>query len=144
MHQLPPEFLTLLQRKERAVIDLFQDARSYLLELHPAGNELLYHTHALTPVFSLSEKLADAYCMLPIYKAHVNLGFNRGTLLRDPHQLLQGTGRWIRHIPIATPADYRNAAVTELVQAAIAYAIKDQDRPSKVYGETISKIAPAG
>lgn len=141
MHQLPPEFLILLQRKERAVIDLFQDARSYLLELHPTCNELLYHTHALTAVFSLSEKLADAFCMLPIYKAHVNLGFNRGTLLRDPHQLLQGTGRWIRHIPIATPADYRKAEVTDLVQAAIAYAIKDQDRPAKVTGRTISKIA---
>jgi hypothetical protein len=140
MQDLPAEFLTLLRRKERKVIDLFEDARAFLLELHPTSNELLYHTHALTSVLSVSDRLADAYCMLPIYTKHVNLGFNRGTLLPDPERLLKGTGKWIRHVPIATPADYRNPAVAALVRAAADYARRDQDRPSGCVGQIISKL----
>jgi hypothetical protein len=136
-----PDFLALLQTKTPALVDLFLDARAFLLSLHPDANELLYHTHALTAVFSISERLGDAYCMLPVYTNHVNLGFNKGTLLPDPHQLLTGTGNLIRHIDIAVPADYRNSNVTDLVQDAIAFAKADMDKPGKAVGQTISKIA---
>lgn len=135
-----PDFLSLLEYKSGELIDLFCDLRSFMLDMHPACNELLYHTHALTTVFSISEKLGDAYCMIPIYTDHLNLGFNKGTLLDDPHGLLQGTGTLIRHIPVRKAGDYRNPKVKRLVQAAIDLAIEDMTRPTKSRGETISKI----
>lgn len=135
-----PDFLFLLEFKNQKLIELFKDLRNYILEIHPASNEMLYHTHALTTVFSLSEKLADAFCMIPVYTNHLNLGFNKGTLINDPHKLLQGTGNLIRHIPIDTAADYRNKKVKDLVKAAINFAIKDMDKPSQSTGMTISKI----
>ena len=135
-----PDFLRHLQLKDQDLIDLYTDLRTFILELHPTSNELLYHTHALTSVFSITEKLGDAYCMIPIYTAHLNLGFNKGTLLKDPHQLLQGTGNLIRHIPIAKPSDYRNAKVKSLVNEAAAFAIADLDAPTKAKGKTISKM----
>lgn len=135
-----PDFLSLLEYKSGEVIDLFCDLRSFMLDMHPACNELLYHTHALTTVFSISEKLGDAYCMIPIYTDHLNLGFNKGTLLDDPHGLLQGTGTLIRHIPVRKSGDYRNAKVKRLVQAAIDLAIEDMTKPTKSTGQTISKI----
>ena len=136
-----PDFLFLLELKEKKVIDLFKDARAFILDICPASNEILYHTHALTTVFSLSDKLSDAFCMLPIYTNHLNLGFNKGTVLKDPHQLLTGTGNLIRHIPVETPADYRNKKVKDLVQAAVDLAIRDMNKPGKLTGATISKIA---
>jgi len=135
-----PDFGFLLEHKEQALIDLFSDLRDYILELHPDSNEMLYHTHALTAVFSISDKLSDAFCMLPIYTNHLNLGFNKGTLLKDPHKLLTGTGNLIRHIDVKKPADYRNPKVKALIQEAIAFAIKDMPKPSKVKGITVSKI----
>jgi hypothetical protein len=135
------DFLRLLERKDQALIDLYTDLRAFMLDLHPEANELLYHTHALTSVYSITEKLGDTYCMLPIYTAHLNLGFNKGTLLKDPHKLLQGTGNLIRHIPISKPGDYRNAKVKALVKEAAAFAIADLDAPTKAQGRTISKIA---
>lgn len=135
-----PDFLPLLELKEQPLITLFKDLRAYILDIYPESNELLYHTHALTAVFSISEKLTDAFCMLPIYTNHVNLGFNKGTLIADPHKLLTGTGNLIRHIPVSKPSDYRNKKVEELVRAAIAFAIKDMDKPTKSTGKTISKI----
>jgi len=135
-----PDFLFLLELKERKIIELFKDVRDFILEIHPGSNEILYHTHALTTVFSISDKLADAFCMLPIYAHHLNLGFNKGTLLNDPHQLLKGTGNLIRHIPIDSSTDYRNKKVEDLVRSAVAFAIRDMDKPTNASGMTISKI----
>jgi hypothetical protein len=135
-----PDFLSFLRLKEPALIELFEDARKFVLEIYPDANELLYRTHALTAVFSVSERLGDAYCMLPIYTNHVNLGFNRGTRLPDPHKLLTGTGSLIRHIDITVPGDYRNKKVKDLVQSAIDFAISDMDKPSRSVGLTVSKI----
>lgn len=135
-----PDFLSLLELKEKNIITLFKDLREYILEIHPDSNEMLYHTHALTTVFSISEKLADAYCMINIYSNHLNLGFNKGTLIKDPHKLLAGTGNLIRHIPVAVPVDYRNKKVKDLIKSAVDFAIKDMDKPTKSLSQTISKI----
>jgi len=135
------DFLFLLELKERKIIELFKDVREFILEIHPGANEILYHTHALTTVFSISDKLADAFCMLPIYTNHLNLGFNKGTLINDPYKLLQGTGNLIRHIPIDDSRDYRNKKVKDLVRSAVKFAIQDMEKPTTASGMTISKIS---
>jgi hypothetical protein len=135
-----PDFLFLLELKEKKLIELFKDLREYILEIYPDSNELLYHTHALTSVFSISDKLADAFCMLPVYANHMNLGFNKGTLITDPFKLLKGTGNLIRHIPVDSSEDYRNKKVKDLVNSAVAFAMKNMDKPTKFKGTTISKI----
>lgn len=135
-----PDFLILLELKEKDLIKLFKELRSFVLDMYPNSNEMLYHTHALTAVFSISDKLADAFCTIPIYSNHLNLGFNKGTLLKDPHQLLKGTGNLMRHIPIAAAADFQNKKVKDLLQAAIDFAIRDMEKPAKSIGQTISKI----
>lgn len=135
-----PDFQFLLDFKDQEVVELFSDLREYILELHPDCNELVYHTHALTAVFSISDKLSDAFCMLPIYTNHLNLGCNKGTLLKDPNKLLTGTGNLIRHIDVKKSTDYRNPKVKALIQEAIDFAIKDMDKPTKSIGATISKI----
>lgn len=78
--------------------------------------------------------------MIPIYTNHLNLGFNKGTLLEDPDKLLTGTGNLIRHIPIKTIADYQNEKVKNLIKSAAEFAINDLDKPLKAIGKTISKI----
>ena len=135
-----PDFLFLLELKEKKLIDLFKHLRKYILDIYPDSNEILYHTHALTAVFSISDKLSDAYCMIPIYTNHLNLGFNKGTLLNDPNKLLKGTGNLIRHIPIDIAGDYNNKKVKDLIKAAVNFAIKDMDKPTRSLGLTISKI----
>lgn len=140
LRKIHPDFLYLLEFKEQKLIDLFKDLREYILDLYPNSNEIVYHTHALTSVFSISDKLTDAFCMLPIYSNHLNLGFNKGTLLKDPNKLLTGTGNLIRHVPIQNPTDYRNKKVKDLIKAAVDFAISDMDKPTKSIGKTISKI----
>jgi len=140
LRPIHPDFQFLLAFKDRELINLFKDLREYILEFYPNCNELIYHTHALTAVFSISDRLSDAFCMLPIYTNHLNLGFNKGTLLKDPNKLLTGTGNLIRHIDIKQVSDYRNPEVKALIQEAIEYAVENMDKPTKSMGKTISKI----
>ena len=135
-----PDFRILLELKDKNLMELFVDLRDFIIEQYKDCYELLYHTHALTAVFSVSDKLQDAFCMLPIYSNHLNLGFNKGTLLKDPHKLLTGTGNLIRHIDIRTKSDYRNPRVKALIKESIHFSLKDLDKPTKWPGMTISKI----
>lgn len=138
-----PDFLYHLEMKEQPLIELFKDVRQFILELAPDSNELLYHTHALTAVFSITDKLGDAFVHIPIYTNHLNLGFNEGALLEDPHNLLRGTGKAIRHLEVKTSADYRKDEVRELVMSAITMAEDGLNKPVKSKGKTISKIKTA-
>lgn len=126
--------------KEEKLVDTYIQLRNMILALNPAANELLYHTHALTSVYSISEKLSDAFCHIPIYSNHLNLGFNRGTLLSDPDKLLEGTGKLIRHIPIKSISDFDNKKTKSLIKHAIEFATNDMTKETKLKGETISKI----
>ena len=140
LRAIHPDFQFLLDFIEQGVIDLFSDLRQYILELYPGSNELLYHTHALTAVFSISEKLGDAFCHIPVYSQHINLGFNKGTSLKDPNQLLTGTGKLIRHMEVNKPSDYRNPNVRKLIEEAIDFALNDMDKPTKSTGRPYLKL----
>lgn len=140
IRDIHPDFINFLKYKEEKIIDTFIDLRTSILSIYPESVELLYHTHALTAAFSLSEKLSDAFCMIPIYTNHMNLGFNKGTLIQDPNKLLKGTGKLIRHIPIKNKSDYSNDLVRNLIKSAIKFAIEDMETKGSKTGITISKI----
>lgn len=132
LRSLHPDFKKLLNYKHQELIELFYDLRNYILEFYPESIELVYHAHALTAVFCISDKLSGAFCMIPIYTNHLNLGFNKGTLLKDPNNLLTGTGNLIRHIDIKKANDYRNPKVKALITEAVNFAIKNIDKPNKL------------
>jgi hypothetical protein len=129
-----------LERKEQSLIDLYSGLRDYILDIHPTSNELLYHTHALTSLYSVSEKMSDGFCMIVIYTNHLNLAFNEGTLLADPHKLLQGTGKLMRHIPISTEGDFKNDKVLAMIKSAIEMATEGSTAKTMNQGLTITKI----
>ncbi|WP_226789050.1 DUF1801 domain-containing protein [Polaribacter porphyrae] len=135
-----PDFLKHLKHKEDALINLYLGLRDFILEIHPKSNELLYHTHALTSLYSVSKKMSDGFCMIPIYTNHLNLAFNKGTILNDSNKLLQGTGKWMRHISIKTEVDFKNKEVEKLIQSAIDLALEDSTAKEMNKGITISKI----
>ena len=140
LRPLHPDFQSVLETKPQSLVELYIDLRNFVLELYPDSNELLYHTHALTSLFTVSEKMGDGFCHIPVYSEHLNLGFNEGTLLSDPNNLLQGTGKLIRHIPVKATTDYRNPEVKALLQEAIDMALEDLTSPPKSKGKTISKF----
>lgn len=135
-----PHFQHYLDFKEKKLIDLYCQLRQWIFEINPDFNELLYHTHALVSVYSLSDRLSEAYCMIPIYSKHLNLGFHHGAILEDRNNILQGTGKRIRHIPIQSIKDFRNQKVEILLNQAIHLQLDDMETARKKERLTISKI----
>ena len=61
-----------------------------------------------------------AFAYVNAFKAHVNVGFFRGAEIADPKGLLEGTGKFMRHVKLSPEADVDTAALTTLIETAYA------------------------
>ena len=76
--------------------------------------ELLHDGHPTACV-------ADAaYAYVNAFKAHVNVGFFRGAEIADPEQLLEGTGKFMRHVKLRPASQVDAAALMKLIETAYA------------------------
>ena len=74
--------------------------------------ELLHDGHPTACV-------ADAaFAYVNAFKAHVNVGFFRGAEIADPEHLLEGTGRFMRHVKLGPERDVDAAALMKLIATA--------------------------
>ena len=64
-------------------------------------------------------KSGGLICYLHATKNHVNLGFENGADLPDPDQLLEGTGKNMRHIKFRLDQDIDESAVTAILRQAL-------------------------
>ena len=135
-----PDFDRILSNTPLAMQCLYRDIRQLVLQACPTCNELLYHTHALSSVYSLSDKLKHAFCHIPVYSNHINLGFNMGADLDDPDGILSGSGKKIRHISIRESSDLSHPAIVRLLADAVLLAESQLDGPRKIEAQVISKI----
>ncbi len=61
-------------------------------------------------------------CALVSHKNHVNLQIWGGAGLKDPSDLLEGTGEAMRHIKLAVDAKYDTSALAAIVKQAALLA----------------------
>jgi len=74
--------------------------------------ELLHDGHPTACV-------ADAaFAYVNAFTSHVNVGFFRGAELADPARLLEGAGKYMRHVKLRPDRDVDAAALVKLVDAA--------------------------
>ena len=59
-----------------------------------------------------------AFGYVSAYKAHVNIGFFQGAALPDPHHLLEGSGKRMRHVKLHWGKPVDAEALTALITAA--------------------------
>ena len=52
-----------------------------------------------------------AFGYVNAFRAHVNVGFFRGAEIADPARLLEGTGKFMRHVKLRPDADVDAAAL---------------------------------
>lgn len=76
--------------------------------------ELLHDGHVTACV----EDAAFAY--VGAFKAHVKVGFFRGAEIADPDGLLEGTGKFMRHVKLRPESDVNATALVELIERAYA------------------------
>ena len=76
--------------------------------------ELLHDGHPTACV-------ADAaFAYVNAFTAHVNLGFFRGAQLEDPARVLEGAGKFMRHVKLRPEKNVDATALTILIDTAYA------------------------
>jgi hypothetical protein len=59
-----------------------------------------------------------AFGYVNAFKAHVNVGFFRGAEISDPDGLLEGTGKFMRHVKLTPERDVNAPALAKLIRTA--------------------------
>ena len=67
------------------------------------------------------KKMSEHFCYIGVFKSRINLGFFYGSELPDPENLLEGTGKLLRHIKIGQVEQLENPAVRDLIEVASGY-----------------------
>src|SRR5262245_15588959 len=120
----PPseELIEKLSQFDLRVGELALGLREIVLAEVPSAVEKLFRVYALVFRYSLTGKMADAFCQVVVYPKGVNLMFNRGAELDDPDGILVGDGKIIRHIKVRRPEDLNNPYLRKFIRAALKNA----------------------
>ena len=59
-----------------------------------------------------------AFCYVNAFTAHVNVGFFLGAHIADPQSLMEGTGKFMRHVKLRPDRDVDEAALEKLIEVS--------------------------
>jgi hypothetical protein len=59
-----------------------------------------------------------AFAYVNAFRSHVNVGFFRGAEISDPAGLLEGTGKFMRHVKLRPGSHVDASALRDLIEAA--------------------------
>jgi hypothetical protein len=97
--------------------DLGTLARHWFGVIRDRGDDVRELMHDGCPTACVTDA---AFAYVNAFKAHVNVGFFRGAELADPAGLLEGTGKYMRHVKLRPDEDIDGAALVRLVESAYA------------------------
>ena len=119
--------------------------REFVWYLYPNANELIYDNYNSVAIgWSPTDKAGDVFCSIAVFSDYVNFGFNRGTDIDDPHNILKGDGSLYRYLRVKEKDDFPEQNIKELLEAAYLNSISRMKPVKKVIsGETVVKsISP--
>lgn len=92
-------------------------ARRWFEVMRACGDDVHELLHDGMPTACVADA---AFAYVNAFRAHVNVGFFRGAELADPAGLLEGTGRFMRHVKLRPGAAVDAAALAKLIETAYA------------------------
>ena len=90
-------------------------AQHWFAQMRRCGDDVRELLHDGHPTACVGDA---AFAYVNVFTAHVNVGFFRGAELIDLHGLLQGTGKFMRHVKLGPAYTVDSAALTQLLTAA--------------------------
>ncbi len=90
-------------------------AHKWFAVMRQCGDEVRETLHDGCPVACQGDA---PFAYVNVFTSHVNVGFFHGVALPDPHQLLQGTGRSMRHVKLKPGTTVDDASLAKLIEMA--------------------------
>lgn len=100
----------------RAHVDVLGTlARQWFDVMRTRGDDVRELLHDGHPTACVGDA---AFAYVDAFKAHVNVGFFRGAGLPDPGGLLEGNGRFMRHVKLRPECQLDVAGLEALIESA--------------------------
>jgi hypothetical protein len=90
-------------------------ARHWFEAMRNCGDEVRELLHDGCPTACLGDA---PFAYVNVFASHVNVGFFQGAALPDPARLLQGAGKFMRHVKLKPGIPANAAALTSLIATA--------------------------
>ena len=90
-------------------------ARRWFEVMRICGDEVRELLHDGCPTACLGDA---AFGYVNVFTSNVNVGFFQGSELPDPDRLLQGSGKFMRHVKLRPGSTPDPVALTRLIEAA--------------------------
>jgi hypothetical protein len=95
--------------------ELGEIAREWFEVMRRCGDEVREVLHDGCPVACLGDV---PFGYVNVFTSHVNVGFFHGAALPDPSGLLQGTGKFMRHVKLRPGTGTDAASLRRLIETA--------------------------
>jgi hypothetical protein len=92
-------------------------ARDWFEIMRNCGNDVRELLHDGHPTACVGDA---AFGYVNAFRAHVNVGFFRGAEIADPDCLLEGTGKFMRHVKLRPESEVDATALQTLIKTAYA------------------------
>jgi hypothetical protein len=90
-------------------------ARRWFTRMRDCGDDVRELVHDGCPVACVEDA---PFAYVNVFKAHVNVGFYRGSFLRDPAGSLEGSGKRMRHVKVRPGSEPDPAEMSALIERA--------------------------
>jgi hypothetical protein len=95
--------------------DLGAIAQRWFEVMRDCGDDVRELLHDGHPTACVSDA---AFAYVNAFTAHVNVGFFLGAEIADPERLLEGTGRFMRHVKLRPGIEVDATALRKLIETA--------------------------
>ena len=108
--------------------DLGAIARRWFDVMRGCGDDVRELLHDGHPTACVGDA---AFGYVNAFTAHVNVGFFRGAEVADPAGLLEGTGKFMRHVKLRPGAGVDSAGLEALIRTAYADMKRREPEPDR-------------
>jgi hypothetical protein len=93
--------------------------RALIESVHPEATEVPRPGERTAGYGVGPKKMSETYAYIAPQREYVNLGFYHGAELPDPDEMMEGSGKQLRHVKIRAIEDAGQPALRHLVEAAL-------------------------
>lgn len=90
---------------DEPIAELSTVLRELIAQKYPGVIEVVWKHQKIIRYGIGPKKMSEHFTYIAPFKNHVNLGFFYGVELSDPHKLLSGTGKKLRHVKVHSLSD---------------------------------------
>ena len=100
---------------QRHAGELGELAREWFESMRDCGDDVLEVMHDDMPTACVGDA---AFAYVNVFAAHISVDFFHGSELPDPSGILQGSGKFMRHVKISPSKPVNDAALHRLIDSA--------------------------